>query len=290
MVNLKDVQGTLETIGKKVSNSVELTKAQESSFRDEGFALPANYSADGTGLPYSKVPSNRKGTLRRNIITWFVPEFGTVKMFINPDNISYNYKKLISKDKTKGGHTLQYWGEELTTLSITGTTGSSGVEGINVLYEIYRAEQYAFDPIALTIASNNYAQNAAADLVNSGLSYLGGALGSTIGGVTGVATNALVTSGVGGLLGLQSSGANMASNNFMSLAELAFGVEMYYNGWVFRGFFDSITVTEKDLLFNYVINFTVTQKRGYRENYLPWQKSPNNGPSQYGTPYSFKNE
>lgn len=263
----------------KIDQLNPLTNEQKSTFRNEGFALPATYPADGTGLPFSKVPNNRPGRPRRNIITWFVPEFGTVKMYINPENIGYNYKKLISKEKTKGGYTLQYWGEDLTTLSIRGTTGSSGVEGINALYEIYRAEQYAFDSTALKIASNNASQNAATSLIGNGLSALSGtgALGSA--GAAGIA----------GIFGLDSPGASLASNNFTSLAQLAFTVEMYYDGWVFRGFFDNITIEETAYVFNYTIGFTVTQKRGYRTNYLPWQRSAS-GPSDYGSHHSFFNE
>lgn len=295
MVNLNDVEGVFDSIGKKVEKGAELVANEVKSFID---GIPSsNAVSEGNSLPFSKVPSNQNASFRRNIITWFVPEFGSIKMYINPNSLSYTYKKLISKEKTKGGYAIQYWGEDLPTITIVGTTGSSGIEGINALYEIYRAEQYAFDPVALTMASNNFAQNAAADLVNSGLNFLGGGLESIIGGKTGAATNSLVSSGLGGILGLQSPGANMGSNNFMTLAELACGVEMYYNGLTFRGFFESMTITEKDLLFDYTINFTVTQKRGYRTNYLPWQRSPRFSPSAYdatpkytSSPYDSTND
>src|SRR5580692_11560864 len=108
---------------------------------------PTVPTADGNGLPYAKIQSNNTGVLKRSNITWFVPQFGIVRMFINPQSISYVEKKLISKDRTKGGFTLQYWGEDLIQLNIAGTTGSSGVEGINALREVYRAEQYAFDAV-----------------------------------------------------------------------------------------------------------------------------------------------
>ncbi|TKP54045.1 hypothetical protein DVY53_14385, partial [Enterococcus faecalis] len=99
----------------------------------DGFLLPASVSADGNGLPYNHVSNNKPGQLKRNIITWFVPQFGIVRMYVNPNSISYNHKKLLSKDRTKGGFTLQYWGEDLTTINLSGTTGSSGIEGINLL-------------------------------------------------------------------------------------------------------------------------------------------------------------
>ena len=71
--------------------------------------------------------------------------FGAIKMWINPQTLQINNTKDIQPTRTKGGFSLQYWGEGLTEITLSGTTGSSGAEGINMLYEIYRAEQYAFD-------------------------------------------------------------------------------------------------------------------------------------------------
>lgn len=265
-----------------------LSDSQRNQFKSDGFGLPANFSADGNGLPYSKVPSYVTGQLKRNIITWFVPEFGIVRMFVNPNSISYVNKKLISKDRTKGGYTLQYWGEELTTINISGTTGSSGIEGINMLEEIYRGEQYAFDSLGLSLDANN----AAADLANNLVNGVGGALGSSIGGLFGVDNETSAASGagiLGGILGLNSPNNNLSTRNIPSLAQLAFSVEMFYDGCVYRGFFDNMTVNERaeNFLWEYQMNFVVTQKRGYRTNYFPFHKSPNNGPSQYNTPNSF---
>ena len=64
---------------------------------------------------------------------------------------------------------------------------------------------------------------------------------------------------------------------------------MYYNGWVYRGFFENMTINERadNFLMEYQMTFTVTQRRGYRMNYFPWSKSASNGPSQYTSPYSF---
>jgi hypothetical protein len=249
-------------------------------FRSDGFLIPATYQADGTGLPHNKVPSTHSGQIKRNIVTWFIPEFGIVRMYVNPSSISYNHKKIIQKDRTKGGYTLQYWGEDLSTLNINGTTGSSGIEGINVLYEIYRAEQYAFDGLGLNIAANNAAQGLATDLVEG----IGGQLDSLLGGSGGG------TSLLGSVLGVDSpAAASMASKNMPSLAQLAFTVEMYYMGWVYRGFFESMTINERadSFLLDYSMVFTVTQRRGYRTNYFPWHRSAKDGPSNPATPYSF---
>jgi hypothetical protein len=63
---------------------------------------------------------------------------------------------------------------------------------------------------------------------------------------------------------------------------------MYYDGWVFRGYFQDMTVTESadNFLLSYDINFVVTQRRGYRGNYMPWHRSPKHGPSSWTTPHS----
>lgn len=253
---LTDAQGFLEKNNPLGSNDTN-------NFRSNGFLLPPNYSADGTGLPYSKVPTFVDAQLKRNIITWFLPEFGIVKMYINPDQIRYTFKKLIQQERTKGGYSLQYWGEELPTLSISGTTGSSGVEGINMLYEIYRAEQLAFDSSGLLIAQGNSSNNFASDLLGDTLGADWGNIVGTVGGIT--------------------NQSPLSFESYPTLASLAFGVEMYYGGWVFRGYFNNMNMTERsdNFLWSYDMEFVVTQKRGYRRNYFPWSRNPAVGPSSY---------
>lgn len=261
-----------------------LTQGQRDDFRRNGFLLPPTYSADGNGLPYSKIGTNKTAQIKRNIITWFVPQFGIVRMYVNPSAISYNHKKLINKDRTKGGYTLQYWGEDLTTINISGTTGSSGIEGINMLYEVYRAEQYAFDSVGLTLAANNVNNDLSHNLINGVGSLFGGSFGAPVAGGVSPASALL-----GGILGVDSPNNNLSAKNIPSLAQLAFGVEMYYNGWVYRGFFDSMTVNERadNFLLEYQMVFMATQRRGYRLNYFPWARSAKDGPSQYETANSY---
>jgi len=282
--SLDDVTSGINAVSSALNGANPLTQSNLASFESNGFLVASTPSADGNGLPFTKITPGVSGKISRNIITWFVPQFGTVRMFINPQNITYTHKKLINKDRTKGGYTLQYWGEELSQLNITGTTGSSGIEGINMLYELYRAEQYAFDATGLTLAANN----ASADLANNLIQGIGGAIGKAIGGnsVTAAASGAGL---LGGILGLDSPNNNLSARNIPSLASLAFGVEMYYNGWVYRGYFDSMTITERadNFLLDYNMVFMVTQRRGYRTNYFPFHNSPTSGPSQYTTPGSF---
>ncbi len=282
--NLDSAVSAVSNAAATLNGSNPLTQSQLASFESNGFLVASTPSADGNGLPFTKIAPGVAGQITRNIITWFVPQFGTVRMFVNPQNITYTHKKLINKDRTKGGYTLQYWGEELDQISISGTTGSSGIEGINMLYEIYRAEQFAFDAVGLTLAANN----AAADVANNLVQGIGGALGQAIGGpsLTAAASGAGL---LGGILGLDSPNNNLSARNIPSLASLAFAVEMYYNGWVYRGFFDNMTVTERadNFLIDYQMTFFATQRRGYRTNYFPWSNNPASGPSQYTTPTSF---
>lgn len=261
-----------------------LSASDRNQFKSNGFGLPATHSADGNGLPYSKVQSQHAGQIKRNIITWFVPEFGIVRMYINPNAITFTDKKLITKDRTKGGYTLQYWGEDLTIINLTGTTGSSGVEGINMLHEIYRAEQYAFDAVGLSLDANNAAADVANNLVNGVGSLFGGTFGATDASGQSPAGSLL-----GGILGINSPNNSLSNKNIPSLAQLAFSVEMYYNGCVYRGYFEGMTVNERadNFLHEYQMTFVATQKRGYRTNYMPFHKNPANGPSQYETPNSF---
>lgn len=282
---LTDAVGGLNAAQNFLNQNNPLTAGQRDSFRNNGFLLPPTYSADGNGLPYSKVRGEKQGQLKRNIITWFVPQFGIVRMYVNPSAITYSHKKIIDKARTKGGYTLQYWGEELTTINISGTTGSSGVEGINMLYEIYRAEQLAFDSVGLTLAANNFNNDLSRNLLNGVGSLFGGSFGSTVGPGGSSPASALL----GGIFGLDSPNNNLSPKNIPSLAQLAFSVEMYYNGWVYRGFFDSMTINERadNFLIEYQMVFMATQRRGYRVNYFPWSRSAADGPSQYGTPNSY---
>lgn len=279
---LDDLDSAIDSIGNAVDFFSGSTRKTD-DFTQNGFIVPPIPGADGNGLPASKLPNLRVAKSKRSIIHWFVPEFGVVKMYVNPSRIQYMYKKDIKKERTKGGYTLQYWGEDLPQLNISGTTGSSGIEGINVLYEIYRAEQLAFDAVGLTLAADSAAQGAAEQIV--------GGIGSAVGGLVGGS----VGSGIGGamaqsLFGADTAAQALAPKNIPSLAQFAFGVEMFYQGWVHRGYFESMNVTESvdNLgLFQYDMVFHVTQRRGYRSNYLPWHKSAIDGPSGNYIPHSF---
>lgn len=92
----------------------------------------------------------KESLTKRSLIQWEVPHINggqTIEMYINPQNITLTSRKEISRVRTKGGYFAQYWGEDFDTISISGTTGSSAIEGINVLRDIYRSEQLALAKI-----------------------------------------------------------------------------------------------------------------------------------------------
>lgn len=253
-----------------------------------GFSATRLPSQNGFSTRQSQIPNERNGVITRNMVRWFVPEVGIVEMYINPQSITYPEKKHITSQRTKGGYVLQYWGEELVPLNIQGTTGSSGVEGINVLRDVYRAEQVAFDPYALALASDRDSEN------NDQLSFFSDStLGNilTAGGIlsSGRSFSDLVTSAI-------ETGAVASTRAQPTLASLAFSVEMYWSGWVYRGYFTDFSVDERadNLgLFNYSMTFVTTQRRGLRLNYMPWHRSAVSGPSNsdpdFGVPYSYTN-
>ena len=95
---------------------------------------------------------------KRNLIVWQAPHLGNdryIEMYVNPQAISFSNKKTITQKRTKGGFLIQYWGEELETLNISGETGDGGIEALYPLLDVYRSEQLAFETLASSASSNN---------------------------------------------------------------------------------------------------------------------------------------
>lgn len=244
----------------------------------DGFQATNIPSGSGLGTRQGRLPNQRTAVFGRKLMHWLVPEGPIIQMYINPQQVRYNYTKNIENQRTKGGFVIQYWGEALTTLDISGTTGSSGIEGINVLLDIYRNEQLAFDPFALMLAAKQNQDTFAGDVFGVGSALSSG-------------ENFLDS-----LAGASQESMPQATNPGPTLASIAMQVELYWSGEVWRGYFNSFSVTERADnigLFDYEIKFTVTQKRGFRRNFFAWHRSAVSGPSnsdpQVGTPHSFAN-
>ena len=216
------------------------------------------------------------------------PLWARRQLYINPSSLNVRDSKLIKSDLTKGGYVTQYWGEALTKLEVGGTTGSSGIEGINVLRDIYRHEQIQYREVlrkrqeALAAEAKRAAQEAEAlleertglggTLLNLGDTLTGGALSNTIGGVSN-AVDIITAPFLGG--GTAASYSQFKS--VPSLAAFATNVDMYYHGEFYRGYFENFSVTENGAEpghFTYQFTFTVTRRTGRRENFMPWHREP----------------
>jgi len=238
-------------------------------------------------------PQTPKGRKSRQLIRWRVPGLGFVDMYINPQQMNISEKKIIQKQRTKGGYVIQYWGEELIDIRLQGNTGASGIEGINILRKVYRAEQDSFQQVAQMLADRVNAFSVGgniAGLIGAGAQQSGGDFAGNV-------TGGLIT----GLLG-----GNSSPSTLPTLGSLAVSVEMYFQGWVFKGYFNSFDVQESVNngvgVYNYTLSFTVLDRRGVRSNIMPWQREaaifdPDSGkPKSYyksdskNTPLSFGGE
>ena len=190
-------------------------------------------------------PDRPVGVRKRDVIVWSVPGVGYIQMYINPQQMQMSEKKVISRQRTKGGYVVQYWGEEPITIKLDGTTGASGVEGINILRRAYRAEQDTYRVTA------NVLQGYLDSLLSSKtISEFSLANGKNLASQTGVPT----------------------------LGALALSVELFYQGWLFRGYFEDFVVTESVAngvgIFQYSMTFIALEKGGVRNNFMPWHRAP----------------
>lgn len=197
----------------------------------------------------------------RQLVRWRVPSFGFIDMYINPQSLRMEESKIISKQRTKGGYVIQYWGEELMKVSIEGHTGSSGIEGINILRKVYRAEQESFRSVSQVLIDRLNAFSTANVLA----SFMDQGTRNSVGDLANQALKTVLGSGPNPPL-------------LPTLGSLATSVELYYQGWVFKGFFENFSVTESVSngvgIHSYSLSFTVLDRRGFRTNYMPWHRSP----------------
>jgi hypothetical protein len=214
-----------------------------------------------TGIDYveevfqGRQPGYIPGQLKRQMMAFRVPTVGTVEMYINPQNFNVKSSKNWSEVRTKGGFVVQLWGEALDVITISGSTGSASIEGINILENIYRSEQTSF-------ASTNAALRA----------KLEGSLNSLL-------ANSLSQTQFGREV---NKWLNLNASTRPTPASLATAMELIYMGVVYKGFFVDFSVTEQASqpgIFDYNMTFKSFAKRGTRSNFMPWSRSPYYGPA-----------
>ena len=212
------------------------------------------------------------------------------QMYINPESITIRDNKLVKSDLTKGGYVTQYWGEQLIGIEASGTTGSAGVEGINVLRNIYRHEQIQYRSVLAdrqreqAAAALAAAKDAESELYSGAGGFLaatadlltGGAFSSAVSGVSNAIDIITEPFGGGTEFG-ESFGGTGAFSTVPTLAAFATSIDMYFQGEFFRGYFKNFSVTETAQTpghFSYQFSFEVTRRSGTRTNFMPWHRNP----------------
>jgi hypothetical protein len=209
------------------------------------------------------------------------------QLYMNPQSFNISDQKLVQKTLTKGGFVVQYWGEELTTITMQGTTGSAGIEGVNILRDIYRHEQLHYRTILANrqreVAAAAAAAQAKAEeqiydangggfLLGLGDTLTGGAISKSVSGISNTIDTLFGTS-----IGDNFGGTGGTFRAVPTLAAFATNIDMYYQGEFFRGYFTSFSTGESATEpghFTYSLNFVVTRRSGKRENFMPWHRNP----------------
>jgi hypothetical protein len=202
-----------------------------------------------------------------------------VPVYLNPQSFQIQETKIINENLTKGGYIIQYWGEELPVIQASGTTGSSGIEGINILRDIYRNEQIQFKNL-LGARAEELAALAQSSIEDTSLEFnttnvlldvvTGGAFSTIVDGVS--STIEAITNAATGV----TAGAPRQETLIPSLAAFAISIDLYFHGEKFRGYFKSFSVDESAQTpghFDYSFTFNVVRRTGKRTNFMPWHRS-----------------
>lgn len=213
-----------------------------------------------------------------------------VLLYVNPTNFKIDEKKLINKKLTKGGYLIQYWGEELPIITVTGTTGSGGIDAINVLRDVYRNEQRVFKRLlrargdGLASTSREALESVPANAGQIGTttvldSVTGGGFSSFVDGAKSAIQS--VTAAFNGVTGASELlGPHSAVELVPSIGAFAVSVDLYFQREKFRGYFENFSVSEDAMKpghFEYNFTFIVTRRTGRRKNFMPWHRKARNG-------------
>jgi hypothetical protein len=203
-----------------------------------------------------------------------------VQFYLNPQSIDIKENKLVNHTLAKGGYIVQYWGEELPVMSVNGTTGSGGIEAIEVLRDVYRHEQHAMERILLRRAQN-FAANATETLEDTSSATAQAGLVTAVDRLfNDAATNIIegtksaieeITEAWTGI----SDDTNKKVGLIPSLGAFAVSIEIFFQGVKYRGFFKDFGFQENAQspgLFDYSFTFMITKRTGRRKNFMPWHR------------------
>lgn len=205
-----------------------------------------------------------------------------IPLYINPETFSIQEAKIINKSQTKGGFVIQYWGEDLPKIQASGTTGSGGIEAINILRAVYRHEQIQFNTLLLDRArildqaARETINNSSAATVGAGVTSLLDEI--TQGGFSGIVDgiSSIVDEVTDAAIGINEPLPSKVEL-IPSIAAFATSIDLFWSGETFRGYFEDFKVDESAARpghFEYSFAFTVTKRRGTRKNFMPWHRNP----------------
>lgn len=233
------------------------------------------------------------GNIKRQTLKFLVPTSLTavkssdltdrtiIPVYINPNSIRIQDSKLIESSPTKGGYMTQYWGEALSILEISGTTGSGGIEAIHILRDVYRHEQIQFHKLLLERAALLSA-SATEEITNTSTSNVQSGIVSAIDELLNGGFRS-ISDGIKSTIESISDAFNSASTSsvkvelFPTIAAFAVSIDLYFQGEKFRGYFKNFNVdenAESPGLFDYSFTFEVIKRSGRRKNFMPWHRTP----------------
>jgi hypothetical protein len=213
-----------------------------------------------------------------SILSSSVGDRKVVPLYINPNSFQTNYSKNISETQTIGGFIIQYWGDRITTMSIQGTTGSGGIDAINILYDVYKSEQTSFRN--MMIVRRQQLQAAIKDS-QSGTESLN--VGQALDQVLLNGAFSEIANGISETMdyfkkAITGEEIEKSSVELMpTLSAFAVSLEMHFQGKIYRGYIESMTVTENSNApghFDYTIQFKSLKEYGERKNFMPWHINP----------------
>jgi hypothetical protein len=177
---------------------------------------------------------------------WELYDGTMIEMYVNPQQFSITANKKVSYNRTKGGFLVQYWGDDLLTININGTTGSSGIEGIELLYDLYQSE--LLSPKRLDELRG----------VSSGSGYLASIPGVNPGRNP-------------------SDPSELRRVRRTDLVTRATQVVLWYGSKRYYGFFTAFTIQEAAANpgeYTYTLAYVVWKTVGRDVNYMPWHRTP----------------
>lgn len=205
-----------------------------------------------------------------------------VPFYISPQSFDIQDNKIISETLTKGGYAVQYWGEQLGEIQASGTTGSGGIEAINILRAVYRNEIIQFNKILLERAKV-LDQTAREALQDSSTAGIGSGIVAildeiTQDGFSGIidGTKSVIEEITQAAKGISDSNPNSVQL-IPTIGAFATSMILYFQGEKFTGYFKNFKSSENADsagLFNYQFTFTIIKRSGTRTNFMPWHRKP----------------